>query len=51
MDLETNDVETGSRKDVDHPAGACAGKLEIVRLDQDECLLNFGSWQVIDYFV
>ena len=51
MNLETNDVEAGPREDVDHSAGAGAGKLEIVRLDQDQGLLNFGPWRVINYFV
>ena len=41
MDLEADDVEPGARENFDHAAGPEIGKLEIVRLDQDECLLDF----------
>ena len=40
VNFESDDVKTGARKNFDHAAGAQIRKLEIVRLDQDQCLLN-----------
>ena len=46
MDLEANDAETGTRKNFDNATRPQVWEFEIVRLNQDECLLGFCiSWK------
>jgi hypothetical protein len=41
VDLETNDVETGTGKNFDHTARSQIREFEIVRFNQDERFLDF----------
>src|SRR5207244_8048722 len=41
MELEANDAETGTRKNFDNATRPQVWEFEIVRLNQDECLLGF----------
>ena len=41
VDLETNDVEPGAGKNLDNASWSQVWELEIIRLNQDERLLDF----------
>ena len=51
VNLEADDGKAAARKNFDHAAGARVGKFEIVRLDQDERLLDFRVLREVDHAV